>query len=408
MKVDISKAQTRTAVGESITAIESSGGRLLLHFEGNGYSPFCSLKEITHVVGIESQSLRGAVEAEGYEIDGHEIRLIRLPGMDDQGAIQAKNMEAEYLDRVRDWQWIQEGYSSWEDFTGGRQGSYGFSGVALWPLWRPKSYAMVETQECDKCDGYSHPTDACDTEGEGPLGFPFTANQDNPIKGSSVDWSAGYDVPRAELFPETIERVERTSEGRITAHGDTNPETMRQGDREETVEPTPIVTLEEKQKIFEASCQKPEGEVPDIHTWTVERALKIQQGCARGQIEWLKLQALRQVAKAFRFAQSYGLREETVMAFEPAPNPFERIALDLAALVADKQRQYGDSAGRTGAILRVLYPDGVPPDAYDRAILVVRVLDKLSRLATNKVDLGGESPWRDIAGYALLAIEKGF
>ena len=79
--------------------------------------------------------------------------------------------------------------------------------------------------------------------------------------------------------------------------------------------------------------------------------------------------------------------------------------LALGTLVDSKQRQYGDSAGRSGAIVAILYPSGIPPHAYDDALLVVRVLDKLSRIAqrgANGRDLGGESPWQDVAGYGLL------
>jgi hypothetical protein len=73
--------------------------------------------------------------------------------------------------------------------------------------------------------------------------------------------------------------------------------------------------------------------------------------------------------------------------------------------VQTKQAAYGDSVGRSGQILRVLYPGGVPVEALFDALLVVRVLDKLSRIATDR-DALGESPWRDIAGYALLGSER--
>ena len=88
---------------------------------------------------------------------------------------------------------------------------------------------------------------------------------------------------------------------------------------------------------------------------------------------------------------------------------YKRLGADLGSLVTSKQRQYGDSAGRSGAIMRVLYPAGIPPHAMDDALLVVRVIDKLSRIAQrgpDGKDLGGESPWRDIAGYGLLGAAK--
>lgn len=79
----------------------------------------------------------------------------------------------------------------------------------------------------------------------------------------------------------------------------------------------------------------------------------------------------------------------------------------LADLVTDKQAQYGDSFGRSGAILQVLYPDGIPVKAYTSALTLIRVIDKLFRLATHSEDIAGENPWRDIAGYALLMIARG-
>lgn len=77
----------------------------------------------------------------------------------------------------------------------------------------------------------------------------------------------------------------------------------------------------------------------------------------------------------------------------------------IGELVEKKQAAYGDSFGRSGAVMRLLYPDGIPPGKLDDALTVVRVLDKLFRIATDK-DALGESPWRDIAGYALLSVQR--
>lgn len=86
------------------------------------------------------------------------------------------------------------------------------------------------------------------------------------------------------------------------------------------------------------------------------------------------------------------------------PSKWHPIAADIAATVAEKNAAYGDSVTRSADIMRVLYPDGIPVSAYGDALLIVRVLDKLSRIATDR-DALGESPWRDIAGYALRACE---
>ena len=73
---------------------------------------------------------------------------------------------------------------------------------------------------------------------------------------------------------------------------------------------------------------------------------------------------------------------------------------DLGA-VDVKQAAYGDSFGKAGQILAILYPAGIRPEQYRDALAVVRVLDKLFRIATDR-DALGESPWRDVAGYGLL------
>lgn len=87
---------------------------------------------------------------------------------------------------------------------------------------------------------------------------------------------------------------------------------------------------------------------------------------------------------------------------------YEDLGARVGRLVAEKQRQYGDSFTKAGQIFRVLYPEGVPPAAMDSALTVVRVVDKLNRIAAaaGGPDGGGESPWGDIAGYALLELMK--
>jgi hypothetical protein len=87
---------------------------------------------------------------------------------------------------------------------------------------------------------------------------------------------------------------------------------------------------------------------------------------------------------------------------------YEEIGTGIGKLVTEKQKQYGDSFTKAGQIMQILYGDGIPIDAMGEALTVVRVLDKLNRIATacGRPDLGGESPWRDIAGYALLELGK--
>lgn len=85
---------------------------------------------------------------------------------------------------------------------------------------------------------------------------------------------------------------------------------------------------------------------------------------------------------------------------EPEQPEYARLAVQIGELVTERQAQYGNSFGHSGDVLRILYPDGIQPDQYDDALAVVRIVDKLFRLANGSQ--GEESPYRDIAGYGLL------
>ena len=89
----------------------------------------------------------------------------------------------------------------------------------------------------------------------------------------------------------------------------------------------------------------------------------------------------------------------------PEIKDYKDIACEIAHLTTEKNKAYGDSFGRAGEILNILYPDGIANDQYTDALAVIRVIDKLFRIA-NKKDAFGESPWRDICGYSLLGISN--
>jgi hypothetical protein len=97
--------------------------------------------------------------------------------------------------------------------------------------------------------------------------------------------------------------------------------------------------------------------------------------------------------------------EYQAQSFNAAPSTYATLAAQVAATVERKNKAYGDSFGKSGAVLAILYPAGIPLDAYGDALTIVRVVDKLFRIATDR-DALGESPWQDIAGYALLAVRR--
>lgn len=86
-------------------------------------------------------------------------------------------------------------------------------------------------------------------------------------------------------------------------------------------------------------------------------------------------------------------------------NNYKLIGEQIGKLVEEKNSAYGSSFAECHKILSVLYPNGIKPEQYTDALAIIRVIDKLFRIA-NKKDAFGESPWRDIAGYAILGISN--
>lgn len=82
-------------------------------------------------------------------------------------------------------------------------------------------------------------------------------------------------------------------------------------------------------------------------------------------------------------------------------NVYERLGFEKGRLVAEKQIAYGDSFGRAGQVMKALYPGGISIEQMDDALVVVRIVDKLFRVAHQKKAFG-ESPYGDIQGYGLL------
>ena len=81
------------------------------------------------------------------------------------------------------------------------------------------------------------------------------------------------------------------------------------------------------------------------------------------------------------------------------------LAERIGKLVDEKNAAYGSSFDQAGDFLKLLYPNGIPVDSYTDMLCVVRIFDKLKRIATRK-DAFGESPYGDIVGYGLLGLYK--
>ena len=92
------------------------------------------------------------------------------------------------------------------------------------------------------------------------------------------------------------------------------------------------------------------------------------------------------------------------MASELFYEAVKQIGQDIGSLLAEKNDAYGDSFHSAGKILVILYPQGIPADKVKDALIIVRILDKIARIAKGDKKAFGESPYKDIAGYAILKL----
>jgi len=84
---------------------------------------------------------------------------------------------------------------------------------------------------------------------------------------------------------------------------------------------------------------------------------------------------------------------------------FLSLANELGNMLADKNRQYGDSYARMAHVLPMFYPDGVPPDQLLDAVFILRIVDKLMRIASAQGD-DQEDPVLDLCGYGILRLRE--
>ncbi len=88
-----------------------------------------------------------------------------------------------------------------------------------------------------------------------------------------------------------------------------------------------------------------------------------------------------------------------------AADEFLTIATSTAKLVSEKNRAYGDAFGKGGSFIRLLWPKGVPVEAYDDMLTFIRIFDKMMRVATDPGAFG-EDPHGDMHGYTLLNLRR--
>lgn len=80
------------------------------------------------------------------------------------------------------------------------------------------------------------------------------------------------------------------------------------------------------------------------------------------------------------------------------------LTADIEEMVERKNASYGNSIGKSSDLLRTLCPDGIPVTIFHRAHVLIRVLDKVSRLFSPNINyLQAMDAWNDIQGYCVKA-----
>ena len=88
------------------------------------------------------------------------------------------------------------------------------------------------------------------------------------------------------------------------------------------------------------------------------------------------------------------------------PKTLGEVGHNLADFVVSKNLAYGDAVTVSEAVMLALFPDGIPPEKIGDALLMVRTIDKLCRIARGDKTAFGESPWSDVGGYGVLGATR--
>jgi len=82
-----------------------------------------------------------------------------------------------------------------------------------------------------------------------------------------------------------------------------------------------------------------------------------------------------------------------------AEGDYIKAATEIGNVVEDKNKNYGDSFSKSVDFLKLLYPTGIPVESFADAPLILRIFDKLKRIASNKTSYD-EDPYKDLIGVS--------
>ena len=83
------------------------------------------------------------------------------------------------------------------------------------------------------------------------------------------------------------------------------------------------------------------------------------------------------------------------------------VACDVVVVVEEKNREYDSAFQKVSEILNILFPNGIPTNKYHDVAILIRVLDKICRIASANDKNVKKDAWLDITGYGLLRLSEG-
>lgn len=105
-------------------------------------------------------------------------------------------------------------------------------------------------------------------------------------------------------------------------------------------------------------------------------------------------------------------KEKPVSTLEEKAEKFTALGTSIGSILAAKNKSYGDSFAESVKVIEALFPSGIPKSAYPQLLTIIRMVDKLFRIATISQDPkysfseGEVDAWQDLAGYSILALER--
>jgi len=88
------------------------------------------------------------------------------------------------------------------------------------------------------------------------------------------------------------------------------------------------------------------------------------------------------------------------MSEEYKKSEYEIVGEEIGKLVAQKNKAYGNSFEECENFLKCLFPKGVSISQYGDMLCIIRIFDKLKRIATDR-DAFDENPYEDLVGITL-------